>query len=64
MTMDKLFENRRKNYIEIGQIYFWTATINKWQKLLEKEEFKHIILNSFEYLSKLNKLDFCFCYYA
>ncbi|MCX2494474.1 hypothetical protein OQX63_13380 [Pedobacter sp. PF22-3] len=32
--MDKLFEARRKNYIEIGKIYFWTATINKWQKLL------------------------------
>ncbi|GGH02472.1 transposase [Pedobacter zeae] len=55
--MDKLFEIRRKNYIEIGQIYFWTATINKWQKLLEKDEFKHIILSSFEHLSKLNKLD-------
>ncbi|SDG66062.1 Transposase IS200 like [Pedobacter terrae] len=55
--MDKLFENRRKNYIEIGKIYFWTATINKWQKLLEKDIFKQIILSSFEHLSKLNKLD-------
>lgn len=57
MTMDKLFEARRKNYIEIGQIYFWTATINKWQKLLYRNEFKDIILNSFEYLSRLNKID-------
>lgn len=40
ISMDKLFEARRKNYIEIGKIYFWTATINKWQKLLEKAEFK------------------------
>ncbi|WP_245224583.1 transposase [Pedobacter ginsenosidimutans] len=55
--MDKLFEARRKNYIEIGQIYFWTATINKWQKLLYRNEFKDIILNSFEYLSRLNKID-------
>jgi putative transposase len=55
--MDKLFEGRRKNYIEIGQIYFWTATINKWQRLLEKDKFKHIILSSFDHLSKLNKLD-------
>ena len=46
--MDILFEANRKNYIEIGKIYFWTATINKWQKLLEKDEFKHIILSSFE----------------
>jgi len=55
--MDKLFDTRRKNYIEIGNIYFWTATINKWQKLLIGDEFKHIILSSFEHLSKLNKLD-------
>jgi putative transposase len=55
--MDKLFEGRRKNYIEIGQIYFWTATINKWQRLLERDKFKHIILSSFDHLSKLNKLD-------
>lgn len=57
MTMDKLFEARRKNYIEIRQIYSWTATINKWQKLLYRNEFKDIILNSFEYLSRLNKID-------
>jgi len=55
--MDKLFEARRKSNIEIGKIYFWTATINKWQKLLEKDEFKHIILNSFEHLSTFCKLD-------
>jgi len=55
--MDKLFEARRKNYIEIGKIYFWTATINNWQKLLEKDIFKQIILSSFDHLSKLNKLD-------
>ncbi|MGM9475511.1 transposase [Pedobacter sp. GSP4] len=55
--MDKIFESRRKNYIEIGEIYFWTVTINKWQKLLEKDEFKNIILNSFEYLTSLNKLE-------
>ncbi|MGN7989669.1 hypothetical protein ACTJKC_20150 [Pedobacter sp. 22226] len=55
--MYKLFEGRRKNYMEIGQIYFWTATINKWQKLLEKEVFKKIILSSLEHLSKLKKLD-------
>ncbi|MEH3112359.1 hypothetical protein [Pedobacter terrae] len=55
--MDKLFGARRKNFIEIGKIYFWTATINKWQKLLAKDIFKQIILSSFEHLSKLNKLD-------
>jgi putative transposase len=55
--MDKIFADRRKNYMETGQIYFWTATINKWQKLLEENMFKHIILSSFEHLSKFKKLD-------
>jgi len=26
--------------MELGQIYFWTATINKWQKLLLPDELK------------------------
>jgi len=55
--MDKLFQQQRKNYIEIGQIYFWTATINKWQRLLQKNEFKEVIINSFIHLSKLGKMD-------
>ena len=55
--MDNLFQKKRKNYIEIGQIYFWTATINNWQKLLQKAEFKEVILNSFEYLNRLKKID-------
>ena len=33
--MDKsLFEQKRKSHIEKGEIYFWTATINQWQRLL------------------------------
>ncbi|TBO41079.1 transposase [Pedobacter kyonggii] len=55
--MDNLFQQKRKSYIEIGQIYFWTATINNWQKLLQKAEFKEVILNSFEYLNRLKKID-------
>ena len=38
--------------MEMGQIYFWTATINKWQRLLEKDEYKYVIINSLNHLSK------------
>ena len=41
----------------LGQIYFWTATINKWLPLLAKEEYKKIIIDSWEYLSDRNKID-------
>ncbi len=31
---NELFEEKRKSYIEIGEIFFWTVTINKWQHLV------------------------------
>ena len=48
---------RRKSYLAIGEIYFWTATINKWQRLLQNNSFKDIIINSLEYLSRETKID-------
>lgn len=56
--MDKnIFIPERKNYIELGDIYFWTATINNWQRLLETEDYKKIIINSLSYLSDTGKID-------
>lgn len=55
--MEELFLEKRNSYMETGQIYFWTATINKWQNLLLKDEFKEIIIDSFKYLTSVGKLD-------
>lgn len=56
--MDKgISEHTRKSYMEIGNIYFWTATINKWQRLLMPDEFKDVIVGSLEHLSKSGKID-------
>ena len=45
--MDKsTFEHKRKSFVETGEIYFWTATINKWQYLLKEEKYKDVIINS------------------
>jgi REP element-mobilizing transposase RayT len=56
--MDKnLFATRRKSYIDIGEIFFWTATINNWQRLLLKDEYKNVVINSLTYLSDLGKID-------
>ena len=52
-----LFASRRKSYIDIGDIFFWTATINNWQNLLLKDEYKNIILSSLNYLSESGKID-------
>jgi REP element-mobilizing transposase RayT len=56
--MDKpSLEPRRKSHIDQGELYFWTATINKWQQLLEKDEYKDVIIDSLQYLSDENKVD-------
>lgn len=41
----------------VGQIYFWTATINNWNHLLESEEYKKVVTNSLQYLSANRKID-------
>jgi len=34
----------RKSFMEIGEIFCWTATINGWQHLLKEEQFKKVII--------------------
>ena len=48
---------KRKSYIALGELYFWTATINKWQKLLADDRYKNVIINSLAYLSKKSMID-------
>jgi putative transposase len=40
----------RKSHTSIGEIYFWTATINKWMHLLDDDSNKQLIV---DYLKKL-----------
>jgi putative transposase len=54
---ESIFEYKRKSHIELGEIYFWTTTINKWQKLLESDEYKNVVVGSLEYLSRASKID-------
>lgn len=56
--MDKsLFAEKRASHIDKGDIYFWTATINKWQRLLEKDAYKDVIIDSLQYLTDAGKID-------
>ena len=58
ISMDKpLVKERRKSHIERGDIYFWTATINNWHRLLEKDEYKDVIIESLQYLTDAGKID-------
>ena len=54
---NSIFEHKRKSYIAKGEIFFWTATINKWQMLLQNDIYKDVIINSLEHLSSTGKLE-------
>ena len=45
------FTQQRKSHTSLGAIYFWTATIHKWQQLLEPAANKQLIV---DYLKKLS----------
>jgi len=51
------FKQQRNSYIEIGSIYFYTVTINKWQHLLKEEALKQILVNCLKYLSEHKKIE-------
>ncbi|MDA0196151.1 MAG: transposase [Bacteroidetes bacterium] len=50
-------DNIRNSKIELENIYFWTATINKWQKLLENDAFKTVVIESLSFLSSKKLID-------
>ena len=53
--MKELYQ--RQSHMRIGEIFFWTATINKWQKLLLPDKMKDIVIDSLNYLSNAGKID-------
>ncbi len=48
---------KRKSFIEIGEIFFWTATINNWNHLLKEDAYKQIIIDSLNNLSERELID-------
>jgi putative transposase len=52
--MQDFFSNPRNSRMEIGEVYFWTATIYEWKKLLKPDAYKEIIINSLNHLYQNN----------
>jgi putative transposase len=50
-------DHTRTSQINLGEIYFWTATINGWKHLLQNDEYKKIIIESLQYLSDAGKIE-------
>ena len=49
--------HHRKSYMEIGELFFWTATINNWQNLLADDRFKMVVVDSLTYLTDKGKIE-------
>ncbi len=49
---DAINKYQRKSYMEIDQLFFWTATINNWYHLLKENKYKQVILDSLSNLSE------------
>jgi putative transposase len=51
--MDKLqYIGKRKSYSEIGEVFFWTATVNDWKHLLTEDKFNEVVVQSLRTLSE------------
>jgi putative transposase len=55
--MESALPLKRNSHIDYGVIYFWTATINGWQRLLERDIYKQVIVDSLQHLSDKGKID-------
>ncbi len=51
------FSAPRNSYMEFDKIYFWTAAIHKWDKMLLPTAFKETITDSLTHLSELKTID-------
>ncbi|MFT4737393.1 MAG: REP element-mobilizing transposase RayT [Cyclobacteriaceae bacterium] len=45
------FAAPRKSSLKVDTIYFWTATIRRWQNLLRNDHYKKVITDSLQQLS-------------
>ena len=52
-----VFTTPRNSWMEFGKIYFWTATIHNWEKILFSDDFKETITGSLRYLSEQGLID-------
>ena len=48
---------KRKSYLEICEVYFWTATITNWNHLLKDDLYKEVIIGYLRTLSERELID-------
>ena len=50
----EILHHHRNSSTDFGKVYFWTATIKDWNRLLKDNHFKDIIIESLQHLTAHN----------
>ena len=51
---DLLFTSKRKSALQLGEVYFWTATIKDWRHLLKPDKYKVMLVEVLRALQHKN----------
>lgn len=56
MSLNEMKYGIRNSRLVLNEVYFWTNTIKNWNRLLEKDSFKNIIIDCWRNLIERNKI--------
>lgn len=56
MSLNEMKYGVRNSRLFLNEVYFWTDTIKQWNKLLEDDHFKNIIITCWRNLINRNKI--------
>ncbi|MDZ7649519.1 MAG: transposase [Cytophagales bacterium] len=56
MSPNEMKYGVRNSRLVLNEVYFWTDTIKQWNKLLEEDSFKNIIVDCWRNLIDRNKI--------
>ncbi|MEQ9404362.1 MAG: transposase [Cyclobacteriaceae bacterium] len=46
--MKSMYPSSRKSSLQLNEVYFWTATVKDWKKLLSQDKYKRLIINTWK----------------
>ena len=56
MTQNEMKYGLRSSRLLMNEVYFWTDTIKQWNRLLEEDAYKNIIIDCWRNLITRNKI--------
>lgn len=51
------FQPLRKSTLVLGEVYFWTNTINDWRNLLQPDKYKQLIIRTLQELKRKDLIE-------